>query len=205
MANGSPEKLRIVVGVDFSETSQVALQQAFDTALARRAESPEVHAVVVVDDNSGGPALELPSPDFQEQLVKAQALLSDQVSSVRRLKLASYPGEPPAITTAIQVRIGDPVDELVSVALELRASLVVVGTHGRRGLRRLVLGSVAERVARLAPCAVLIARAPDLVSMDSVPRVEPADPDAPPPPTTETHAYHYRSVLEPEPPVNHLL
>ena len=205
MANAySSGPFRIVVGVDFSEISQVALHQAFDTALARRGENPEIHAVVVVDDGAGL-ALGRPSAEIEKQFKTAQALITDQLESIRRFKLANQAADLPPIKVAIQVRVGDAVEELVAVALELRASLVVVGTHGRRGLRRLMLGSVAERVARRAPCAVLIARAPDFTSMESVARVEPANPDLPPPSTTETHTYVYRSVLEPETPPNHLL
>jgi len=206
MANSSSVgHFRIVVGVDFSDISLVALEQAFDTAVSRRSENPEVHAIVVVDDGAGGLALGRLTAEVDAQLKTAQGLITDRVEAIRRARLASLPADQPTIKVATQVRVGDPVDELVSVALELRASLVVVGTHGRRGLRRLMLGSVAERVARRAPCPVLIARLPDFASMEAVARVEPADPGAPPPSTTETHTYGYRSALEPETPPNHLL
>ena len=201
----APGPFRIVVGVDFSETSQEALHQAFDQALSRRTESPEVHAVVVVDDGSGGVPLRRVGADIKEQLETAQALITDQVAAIRRFKLQGEPPGTPTIRTEVQVRVGDAVDQIVSVALELRASLVVVGTHGRRGVRRLVLGSVAERVARTAPCPVLIARRHDFLAMESVARVEPANPGSPPPSETEAHVYRYHSVLEPETPTNHLL
>jgi len=54
---------------------------------------------------------------------------------------------------------GEPAEAIIGYAQRQQASLVVVGTHGRRGLERLVLGSVAASVIRTAPCSVLVARA----------------------------------------------
>ena len=51
--------------------------------------------------------------------------------------------------------MGDPGVEVLQLAKRLRADLIVMATHGRKGLRHLVLGSVAERVVREAPCPVL--------------------------------------------------
>ncbi len=55
----------------------------------------------------------------------------------------------------VEVTTGDPGVEVLHVARRLHADLIVMATHGRKGLRRLVLGSVAERVVREAPCPVL--------------------------------------------------
>jgi nucleotide-binding universal stress UspA family protein len=54
---------------------------------------------------------------------------------------------------------GDPVDEIVRLARTLLADVLVVGTHDTAGLERLLLGSVAEKVARTAPCPVFVVRA----------------------------------------------
>lgn len=62
---------------------------------------------------------------------------------------------PPALVTPC-VRTGDPAHEIVAAAREWNADLIVTGTHGRRGLGRMFLGSVAETVVRTAPCAVLV-------------------------------------------------
>jgi universal stress protein A len=56
------------------------------------------------------------------------------------------------------VKTGDARTAILATAEELRADLIVMGTHGRRGVSRLVLGSVAESVARAAPCPVLLVR-----------------------------------------------
>ena len=62
------------------------------------------------------------------------------------------------LTTETLVRLGHPVDQIVSAAKEFDADLIIVGTHGHTGLKHLLLGSVAERVVRLAPCPVLTVR-----------------------------------------------
>jgi len=54
--------------------------------------------------------------------------------------------------------MGDPADVIVEVAAKLPADLIVMVTHGRRGLARLVEGSIAEKVLRSAPCPVLAVR-----------------------------------------------
>jgi len=59
-----------------------------------------------------------------------------------------------------QLAEGDPVTEILRVAGEIHADLIVMGTHGRTGLERLLLGSVAELVMRKAPCPVLTSRTP---------------------------------------------
>ena len=63
---------------------------------------------------------------------------------------------------------GNPDAALIALARELRADLIVVGSHGRRGLQRFFLGSVAERLVRTAPVPVLVVRAPERVA-DAVP------------------------------------
>jgi universal stress protein A len=56
----------------------------------------------------------------------------------------------------VHLEVGDPAVSIVQAAHRVSADLVVMGTHGRTGARRMVLGSVAERVVRLAPCPVLV-------------------------------------------------
>jgi nucleotide-binding universal stress UspA family protein len=56
------------------------------------------------------------------------------------------------------VRIGDPGHEIADCAAEIGADLVVISSHGRKGVKRLLIGSVAERVVRLSHCPVLVLR-----------------------------------------------
>jgi nucleotide-binding universal stress UspA family protein len=56
--------------------------------------------------------------------------------------------------------VGDPAAEILRVAQAVKADLIVLGTHGRTGLGRLLMGSVAEQVVRRAPCPVVTVKAP---------------------------------------------
>lgn len=62
------------------------------------------------------------------------------------------------IRARTEMRSGDPVEQILRAARSTRAGLIVLGTHGRRGLPKLFLGSVAERVAAMAPCPVVTVR-----------------------------------------------
>jgi len=68
-------------------------------------------------------------------------------------------GAPEIPKVSVHVRVGLPAEQIVQVAAELQAGLIVVGTHGRRGMSRAMMGSVAESVVRTAGCPVLVMRA----------------------------------------------
>ncbi len=80
-------------------------------------------------------------------LAAAEALVAPTVGQLRAAGL----------TTEIEVRRGDPAHEIVRAATDWAADLIVMGTRGRTGLERLLLGSVARKVLQHAPCSVLIA------------------------------------------------
>lgn len=65
-----------------------------------------------------------------------------------------------SLDVAMVIEIGRPADHVVEVAVREHAEQIVVGSHGRRGIERMLLGSVAERIVRLAPCAVLVIKEP---------------------------------------------
>jgi nucleotide-binding universal stress UspA family protein len=71
---------------------------------------------------------------------------------------------PPAPDHEVEYRLcsGDPADEIVRLARKTRSNVIVMATHGRAGLGRLFLGSVAEQVLRQSPCPVLLMRKPFL-------------------------------------------
>jgi len=65
-----------------------------------------------------------------------------------------------SLDIGMRIEIGRPADHVVDVAVAEHADQIVVGSHGRRGLERMLLGSVAERIVRLAPCPVLVVKQP---------------------------------------------
>ena len=74
----------------------------------------------------------------------------------------------PAVPVTRRIVMGDPATEIPRIAKEENVDLIVMGTHGRTGLSRLLMGSVAELVVRRAHCAVLTVRQPD-----STPEIDP--------------------------------
>jgi Universal stress protein family len=74
-------------------------------------------------------------------------------------------------------RRGSPAQNVAQLAADLDADLVIVGSHGHRGIERFFLGSVAERISRLAHCPVMIVRPKGHEAAGHVPEIEPACPD----------------------------
>jgi nucleotide-binding universal stress UspA family protein len=138
---------RIVVGTDFSAAAVPALERALELA-APGADVHVVHGWNFTTLQDGDPA----------ELVA----LAGRVDALRAEENSRYGRELLAARERADVRLrfdaveGPPVQVLIDAARD--ADLVVVGSHGRRGLRRWLVGSVAENVARHASCSVLVAR-----------------------------------------------
>jgi nucleotide-binding universal stress UspA family protein len=80
-------------------------------------------------------------------------------SSERILKmLEDVKPSDPKVPFAHRLTMGDPAGEIVRIATEEQAEMIVLGTHGRTGMTRLLMGSVAESIVRRAPCPVLVYR-----------------------------------------------
>jgi len=163
---------KIVVGYDYSPTADLALDRAFDQA-AREKEA-EVHVLTVVvqmGDFVGtgmtglGTTAALPLGDAYEAL---EARVGQRMSAWQDRTRATFG------RLCIHVRSEVPSAEIAQLASDLDADLIVIGTHGRRGFRRLLLGSVAEAVVRLAHCPVLVVRPKD--HEGRVPEIEPPCP-----------------------------
>ncbi len=143
---------KIVVGVDFSETGDYALWEAF--ALARQQAVVEVHCVYAA--TGYGPLLELTLPNRQLTLNAEEAEQFVAAYVEERGKTQLDPDSEARIH--YHVRVGHAADEIVDLAYELEADLLVVGTHSRKGVKRFFVGSVTEAVVRHCPCPVLVVR-----------------------------------------------
>jgi len=84
---------------------------------------------------------------------------TEEDEPLRELLLRQCPADP-AIPVEYRLAEGDPAAEIVRMAQKIECDLIVMGTHGRTGLGRLLMGSVAEMVLREAPCPVLTVRVP---------------------------------------------
>ena len=136
---------RLLVPVDFSESSLRVLRYAVDLAKDAGGALTIVH---VVSADYGW--LEIGREEYRDLDKSLQKQAADEL---RSLADANVPQE---IPTDLEVRIGRPAEEIVAAATETKSDLIVLSTHGRSGLDRYLLGSVAERVAHLASCPVLL-------------------------------------------------
>lgn len=144
---------------DFSEPSEFAFRLA--CALARDYDARLVLLYVTPPPMviyAGGPVPPDPGPNLEEAQQKLREL-EGQAGHVRVESLAME---------------GDPVDMIVRAAAETHSDLIVMGTHGRTALARLLLGSVAEAVLRKAPCPVLTVKVPKGAEKAMAPTVEQA-------------------------------
>lgn len=135
---------RIVVPIDFSPSSRKSLQYAAATALEFGAEIWLVHAVQSY-------------PLVAEIPVSMMDIDSERTKSAEQ-SLEEWSKTVGPVRAVCAVRVGDPAQQIMSFAKENHADLIVMATSGRTGLAHLVIGSVAEKVVRSAPCPVLIVR-----------------------------------------------
>jgi nucleotide-binding universal stress UspA family protein len=162
----------IVVGIDFSDVSSGALEQAIE--LGSRRPDAEIHVLYVdnhVDDRfrigTGGNA--------SDSVGALERVESSAIQSIDKME-KKLGGPCPLRRLVSHFRVGLPADQIVQLAVDLDADLVVVGTHGRKGVARLVLGSTAERVLRLSRCPVFVVRPKDHEDAGAVPEIEPPCP-----------------------------
>jgi nucleotide-binding universal stress UspA family protein len=90
------------------------------------------------------------------------ASASDPEAPIRAARQRFEQLDVPHVGASVERRfeVGDPTESILRIAAEIRADLIVMGTHGRTGLERFLMGSVAEQVVRRAPCPVLTMTAP---------------------------------------------
>jgi len=150
-----------------------------------------VHVITVGAELSGG--LLLPGADVTPvDNDDAQQIARVHVARIVDQLLAL--GQPLAIERiAVYVVAGTPSERIVALATAIDADLIVLGTHSRHGLGRLLLGSVAEEVLRRAPCGVFVIRPRDFLDGEKVPEIQPplGPDDHPLLPFRVAPTYHY--------------
>lgn len=136
----------ILVPTDLSEGAEQALSYACELA---RGLGARVHLLNVISI----PALGVPEIGIALTATMIDDLVVENQAAIERLAQTCGPQ-----IGQLLVRTGDARDVINQTAKELGIDLIVMGTHGRRGITRALLGSVAETVVRTAPCAVLTVR-----------------------------------------------
>jgi nucleotide-binding universal stress UspA family protein len=147
---------RIVVGVDMSETGDNALREAM--RLCRLVAGTELHVTSIIPTES-----DLHDARRIEQLSNEMRVRIDQLRGHVQSVCAPAPGgEPFTQEIVFHVRLGAPAAAIHQLAVDVDADLIVVGTHARRGLAKLILGSVADELIRTAHVPVVVAHPKEL-------------------------------------------
>jgi nucleotide-binding universal stress UspA family protein len=135
---------RLLVPIDFSDSSRLSLDVAKELAVLYGASLDLLHVVQ---------EMELPHVYGIEPVVVAEPMLNERI----RQALVALADEhiDGVVSTRVHVAGGIPARDIVEFAEERGTDMIVIATHGLTGLKRLFLGSVTERVVRMAPCPVL--------------------------------------------------
>lgn len=141
---------RILVPTDFSENSNRAARYAAELAAKFNSEIVFLHvvqdlALVLPDAVMPTPVA---TPNLDDMIASAKIGIANLVTTLDLAKM----------NPKSEVRVGSPATEIVAAASDLKVDLLCISTHGRTGLAHLLLGSVAEKIIRHAPCPVLTVR-----------------------------------------------
>jgi universal stress protein A len=137
----------ILVPFDFSECADKAFRWALTLAETWRCQLVLCH---VVSSPTISPLV------FGLNLTQAELAVRVQSDADAKVREFIASVVPTTVRIKARVAIGEPFNEICRMAEEENASLIVMGSHGRTGLSHVLLGSVAERVVRHAPCPVLV-------------------------------------------------
>jgi nucleotide-binding universal stress UspA family protein len=160
---------RVVAGSDFSALGDRVVMEAL--RLCAVYSGAELHIITVGAEMAGG--LLLPGSD-------ARVVSNGEAQEIARLHVARIVEQAAAQGQALSLEkiavyavAGAPSERIVALATTVDADLIVLGTHSRHGLGRLLLGSVAQEVLRRAPCGVFVIRPRDFLDGEKVPEIQP--------------------------------
>jgi nucleotide-binding universal stress UspA family protein len=149
MSDSAP--VQIVVAFDFSPSAEQALARAIE--VVARAPQHVMHVAAVIDVH-GGPLVGTLGGATYRDADHLQQVVSERVA-------AAFAGRPTAaeVQFYVHARIGKAHEEVLELAREVGADLIFIGSHGKTGFERMLLGSVSEKVVREAKCPVMVVRA----------------------------------------------
>jgi nucleotide-binding universal stress UspA family protein len=144
---------KILAPIDFSEISMEAMRGAMELA---KDVGAEVHLVHIVAPHHVFIPLPLATNAEQSrELAREAAMLEQAEEELKRIKKDEFGDSKKVVTFA---EVGHPAQKLVEYAKRNEIDLIMLATHGRTGAEHLVIGSVAEKLVRYAPCSVLVYR-----------------------------------------------
>jgi nucleotide-binding universal stress UspA family protein len=158
----------VVVGYDFSRSADAALHRA--VTLAARAPSHVLHVVCVIDPKEAIPSIPpYNGVDHMYAERVQEALAAEMQHALDKAEVHD------CVHFFVHARIGKAVPEILELAREVGAHLIIVGCHGMTGIERLLVGSASEQIVREAHCTVEVARSKTYPDVELVP-VEPVEP-----------------------------
>jgi len=139
---------KILCPIDFSDISQSGFNYAVFMAHSHKAELTVLHVIDQLHGLGGYQVLALDLGEISQQMEKdASAKLSDLLSQVKE-----------NIKIEKAVRSGKASSQIIKMAKDIKADLIIMASHGRTGIPHVIMGSVAETVVRHAECPVLVVR-----------------------------------------------
>ena len=146
----------ILVGTDFSDASAAATAYAISLARALHARLYILHVVPEEDVR----VITAIRAYLQSEVTSETLVATLHTEAAKRLSTLVEEAHATDLAYERLIVTGDPAAAIMSEAAAKQVQLIILGTHGRRGVTRFLMGSVAERVLREAPCAVLVVPAP---------------------------------------------
>jgi len=143
--------MKILLAVDDSKFSDAALDALIAQVSPQATEVLVLHVVEPITLSSPPQMSSSYTPELEIRVKEGQALIEREVQKLRAAGFKAHGA----------VETGDIRGKIIDDAAEFGAGLIVLGSHGRKGVQRFLLGSVAENVARHAPCSVEIVRIPN--------------------------------------------
>lgn len=145
-----PEPVQVVIAYDFSPSAEEAVLRGIE--IACRAPQHVLHILVAADSREGFPIAPTTKVDYDYAERLQKLVTSRLVEGFAGRKTASE------VQFFVHARIGKPAEQVLQLAYEVGADMIIIGSHGKTGMERLMLGSVSERVVREAQCPVIVAR-----------------------------------------------
>lgn len=142
---------KILTAIDFSENSELAFDYAVTMATQFNSELTIMHVINEPVDLRGFYVPHISFEQLEKEIEEGAAKMMETFCST---KLGGFSNYKSVIVSGI------PYEEITRKAVEIDASLIILGTHGRTGLDHLLFGSTAERVVRSASCPVMTIRLP---------------------------------------------
>lgn len=163
------EKYVVLAAIDLNQGSARVVEEALQ--IAELHPGSAIHVLTVRE-------VQTPVATYPMNLVPAvDTPTAEDTANFCRELLAARKPDSARSEIRVHATLGRPADEIIWFAAHLDADVVVVATHGRRGLKRLLLGSVAEKVVRLAGCPVVVVREKSHDPTSRVPEIEPLCPE----------------------------